>query len=63
MGIAQRLIGQIGAWFMEQGARRICVNVEPDNVAARSFYQRCGAQSLKSYWMVWEGPRAMLGCK
>ncbi|MBZ5580709.1 MAG: GNAT family N-acetyltransferase [Acidobacteriia bacterium] len=59
-GIAQKLIGQIGAWFAEQGARHICVNVEPDNVAARSLYQRYGAQPFKSHWTVWEDSRAML---
>ena len=53
-GIAERLIGQIGAWFVEQGARRICVNVEPDNVIARGLYSRCGAQPLRDYWMIWE---------
>jgi GNAT superfamily N-acetyltransferase len=61
-GIAVRLIREIGAWFVEQGARRICVNVEPDNLAARQLYQRCGAEPLagRSHWMIWEDSRAML---
>jgi GNAT superfamily N-acetyltransferase len=61
-GIAAKLIGQIGAWFVEEGARRICVNVEPDNVVARRMYGRCGARPLsgKSHWMVWDDSRAMI---
>ena len=59
-GIARGLIGQIGAWFVAQGARRVCVNVEPDNDAARRLYQRFGAQPFKTHWMIWEDARAML---
>lgn len=60
-GVARKLIGLIGAWFVEQGARRVCVNVEPDNVAARRLYQRCGAQAFHSHWMIWEDSRTMVG--
>ena len=61
-GIAAKLIREIGAWFVEESARRICVNVEPDNVGARRIYRRCGAQPLsgRSHWMVWEDSRSIV---
>src|SRR3954447_12634089 len=61
-GIAAKLICEIGAWFVGESARRICVNVEPDNVVARRIYGRCGAQPLsgRSHWMVWEDSRSMV---
>jgi ribosomal protein S18 acetylase RimI-like enzyme len=40
-------------WFVSQGARRVCVNVEPDNLRARRFYARMGAIEMSPYWMVW----------
>ena len=58
-GIAGRLMVKIGAWFVEQDAYRVCVNVEPKNTAARHLYSRCGAQPLDDYWMIWEDSRAM----
>jgi GNAT superfamily N-acetyltransferase len=60
LGIADRLIAKIGAWFVEQGANRICVNVTSENIAARKVYIRCGAQPLDDGWMVWEDSRAMV---
>jgi ribosomal protein S18 acetylase RimI-like enzyme len=41
------------SWFVAQGMRRICVNVEPSNERARRFYARTGAMELLSHWMVW----------
>jgi GNAT superfamily N-acetyltransferase len=58
-GIAGGLMEKIGDWFVSQGARRICVNVEPDNPAGRSLYVKHGAQPLSDYWMVWEDSGAM----
>ena len=60
LGIADKLIAKIGAWFVEQGANRICVNVTSENIAARKVYIRCGAQPLDDGWMVWEDSRAMV---
>jgi GNAT superfamily N-acetyltransferase len=59
LGIATKLIAQMGTWFVEQGAYRICVNVASENVIARTLYMKCGAQSLKEGWMVWEDAREM----
>jgi GNAT superfamily N-acetyltransferase len=52
-GIASHLLGMQFNWFREQGARRICVNVEPANSGARSFYSRHGATEFHPYWMIW----------
>ena len=51
--IATMLLRQLAAWFVQQGARRICVNVEPANTRARAFYIRNGARELSSYWLEW----------
>lgn len=60
-GLARRLVAAMAAWFIEQGARRVCVNVEPDNAIARRLYGHCGALPFKTHWMIWEDCRAMLG--
>ena len=53
-GVAAALLDLLGKWFVEQGARRICVDVEPSNSVARRFYARHGATDLKPHWMVWK---------
>ena len=58
-GFAVALLAAMGAWFQDQGAHRVCVNVAPDNVAARRLYRSCGAQPLAEFWMVWEDARTM----
>ena len=58
-GIADSLLRRIGAWFAEQGAYAVCVNVAPDNTAARTVYARCGAQSLSDHWMIWKDSRTI----
>jgi GNAT superfamily N-acetyltransferase len=47
------LLDALAAWFVGQGAGRVCVNVAPENAAARRFYGRRGATVLSEYWMVW----------
>ena len=59
LGIADKLVARMGEWFVEQGARRICVDVAPENHAARKLYARCGAQVLNKHWMVWDDARVM----
>jgi GNAT superfamily N-acetyltransferase len=49
--IASRLLRLMAEWFLEHGARRICVDVGDDN--ARPFYRRHGAVDLNRHWMVW----------
>ena len=58
-GIAGRLIAQIAIWFVGQDASRVCVNVDPNNIAARKLYTRYGAEPLNEYWMVWENAHLM----
>jgi GNAT superfamily N-acetyltransferase len=52
--IASGLLRQMAAWFLEQRAQRICVNVEPENRVARRFYERRGARALEQHWLVWD---------
>lgn len=59
-GIATELLRCLARWFTEQQARKICVNVEPDNAPARAFYARHGAVVLRDYWMVWNDIRTAL---
>jgi GNAT superfamily N-acetyltransferase len=59
LGIGRKLLRQMGAWFVEQNAYRICVNVDPKNAIARKLYARYGAHPLKKHWMVWQNSRAM----
>jgi RimJ/RimL family protein N-acetyltransferase len=53
-GIAAKLLAAMAAWFVEQNARRVCVDVEPENAVARAFYAKHGAVDLQPSWMVWE---------
>ena len=50
---AAGLFLEIASWFVRQNARRVCVNVAPENVRARRFYERHGATVLSDYWMIW----------
>ena len=54
--IASHLLRLLAAWFVEQGARRVCVDVGDDS--ARPFYRRSGAVELNRHWMVWDD----IGC-
>lgn len=53
-GIASQLLQRLAGWFLAHGAQRICVDVAPDNQAAREFYAGQGARDLKPNWMVWD---------
>ena len=52
-GIALNLFRMLTTWFDAHGANNICVDVEPDNIVARSFYAKCGAEELNSHWLIW----------
>jgi len=58
-GIAGLLLETIANWFVQQEARRVCVNVDPKNAAARRLYTKYGAQQLNDHWMVWQDARNM----
>ena len=62
-GIASRLLELQAEWFLGQDAGRICVDVLPDNTAARSFYGRNGAETLNPHWLVWPDIRKWLADK
>jgi len=54
------LLLRLAAWFAEQSAFRVCVNVNPDSPAARPFYAHHGATDLQPLWLVWSDVR-MIG--
>jgi GNAT superfamily N-acetyltransferase len=56
-GIACKLLQQMAAWFVEHDALRICVDVDPKNLAAWQLYSKFGAKPLRKHWMVWEDAR------
>jgi ribosomal protein S18 acetylase RimI-like enzyme len=53
-GIASELLRRLAAWFVEQQALRICVDVDPDNNVGRAFYKKHGAGDLNPHWLVWD---------
>jgi GNAT superfamily N-acetyltransferase len=52
-GVARELVKRLAAWFVEQGVRHICVNVDDDSPGARPFYASLGATDLRPHWMHW----------
>jgi GNAT superfamily N-acetyltransferase len=58
-GIAGLLLKTIADWFVQQESRRVCVDVDPKNVAAHRLYTKYGAQRLNDHWMVWPDARRM----
>lgn len=50
-GVGREMVDLLSRWFVENGARRVCVNVGDE--AARPFYRHCGAVDLRPHWMVW----------
>jgi ribosomal protein S18 acetylase RimI-like enzyme len=59
-GIAGKLLATMAVWFAEREAMRVCVDVVPENSAARALYAKYGAVDLKPNWMVWEDIRTAL---
>ena len=60
-GIGSELLRLLAAWFVEQKASRICVDVDPANTTARRFYTRHGAETLNEHWLVWSDIHVVLG--
>ena len=52
-GVARELLLVLASWFAEKGAKRICVDADPENPTARAFYRKHGAQDLNPHWVVW----------
>ena len=59
--VASELLHLQVAWFVEQRASRICVDVDPNNTTARRFYKRHGAVDLNEHWLVWNDIKVALG--
>ena len=52
-GVAHELLLVLASWFAEKGAKRMCVDADPENPTARAFYRKHGAQDLNPHWLVW----------
>ncbi len=59
-GVASSLLRLLAGWFTEQKALKVCVNVDPANIAAHAFYKKHGAEALGEHWMVWNDISAVL---
>jgi ribosomal protein S18 acetylase RimI-like enzyme len=59
-GIAGKLLCRVAAWFVEHELFRVCVDVDPQNDAARNLYSKYGANPLNEHWMVWQDVRAII---
>lgn len=57
-GVAAGLLAELAGWFMEQGARHVCVDVGSEG--GRRFYESQGAKELNRHWMVWEDVGAIV---
>jgi len=57
MGVAAALLEHLAGWFADQGASKICVNVNDDSPGARPFYASRGATVLSKHWMIWNDIR------
>lgn len=53
MGVATNLFRLLAKWFVQNNAKRICVNCAPDNLVALNFYKKNGAVPLNDHWLVW----------
>lgn len=52
--LASGLLRLLAEWFVAEGARWICVDVDPANEPARRFYAAMGAYDLRPHWMAWK---------
>jgi ribosomal protein S18 acetylase RimI-like enzyme len=62
-GVASELLRRLAAWFVEQKASRVCVDVQPANIAARRFYAKHGAEKLNEHWLVWNDIKNVLAAR
>lgn len=53
-GIALDLLLLLSVWFIKQKSSHVCVDVDPSNIAAMSFYKKNGATHLNNHWLVWQ---------
>jgi len=58
--VASGLMPHLAAWFVQQNASRVCVNVAGWNTVAIHFYAKHGAEPMKPGWMLWaDFPKAV----
>ena len=50
-GIGSEMVRVLARWFLEQRAKRICV--DPGNPSARRFYAQLSGENLNQHWMFW----------
>jgi ribosomal protein S18 acetylase RimI-like enzyme len=60
-GVASELLRLLANWFVEQNALKVCVDVDPSNTTAVSFYKKRGATDLTPHWLVWNDIRTLAG--
>jgi len=53
-GVATALLRHLAEWFVEAGARQVCVCVDADSGAAKPFYESTGASPFKGLWYGWD---------
>jgi ribosomal protein S18 acetylase RimI-like enzyme len=53
-GIAGELLRLLATWFIDRRALRICVDSDPNNLIARQFYKKYGAEDLNKHWLLWK---------
>lgn len=51
---------QAAVSFVEQGAARVCVNVDVESPGAHEFYTSMAATDLGPYWMEWRNITAAI---
>ncbi len=62
-GVASELLRHLAAWFVKQQASRVCIDVQPGNIAARRFYAKHGAEKLNEHWLVWDDIKNVLATR
>ncbi|WP_224484523.1 GNAT family N-acetyltransferase [Robertkochia aurantiaca] len=50
----EKLFTLMRNWFVNQGVKSVCVNVEPDNYRIRDLYSSFGAKVLNDQWLIWK---------
>jgi ribosomal protein S18 acetylase RimI-like enzyme len=59
-GVAGELLRLLAGWFVQQNALKVCIDVQPSNIAARKFYMRHGATDLNKHWLLWNDINVVL---
>jgi len=49
-GLATRMVGELLAWLVPQGVRRVRASVAPDNVASLAIIARFGFEQVGEQW-------------